>query len=63
MNYIFVELKATIDGHPEGQTVRIPIDKKGNALSSFWRKRIKDSETDKCLKVLKKEPKKGFVNA
>lgn len=63
MNYIFIKLNTKIDGHPEGQIVRLVSDKHGTPVSSFWRNRVKDSKLDKCLLVLKKTPKKGFVNA
>ncbi len=63
MNHIFVKLQTAIDGHPSGQIVRLVSDKNGTPVNSFWRKRIKDSKTDDCLSVLKKAPKKGFVNA
>ena len=62
-NYIFARLNTPIDGHKEGQLVRILTDGRGTAVSMFWRRRIKDAEMDNCLKILKKIPKKGYVNA
>lgn len=60
---VFVKLKKSIKGHPIGQILRVPTDSNGIATDVFWRRRIDDSKTDKCLDVLRKAPKSGFLNA
>jgi len=58
---IYVKLKTVIKKHPSGQVLRLPTDDTGVVLDQFWRRRVKDSDTDGCLEVLKKKPTKGLI--
>lgn len=59
---IYIKLNMEIDGHPVGRILRLDTDDGGVIRSKFWRKRIKDSATDKCVEILKKKPKEVFLN-
>lgn len=39
-------------------TLTIQTDENGVPLERFWRKRLKDAETDNCIEIVK-TPKKG----
>jgi len=36
-----------------GKIIEVKDDGKGNPLDSFWRNRIKDSEHDNCVEIVK----------
>jgi hypothetical protein len=39
-------------------TVSVQVDQNGVPLERFWRKRLKDAVTDKCVEVVTRKPKK-----
>ena len=39
--------------YKENEIVEVKSDKHGTPLDSFWRNRIKDSEIDNCVEIIK----------
>lgn len=56
-NKVIVEIN-TVPGYVKGQVITLAA-KNGIPLIKFWRDRIKDSETDNCLTIIKKQPNKS----
>jgi len=52
MNYVKIKLKKDIAGHKAGEVIKLETSKNSTVLSSFWRRRIKDSEIDGCVQVI-----------
>ena len=57
---IYIKILKKFNKHKVGTCLRI---KGGNGVCSdpYWRRRVADSKTDKCLEILKKKPKR-FLN-
>jgi hypothetical protein len=45
-----------------GKIIEVKDDGSGMPIDSFWRNRIKDSEIDNCVEVLRIKPKKEDKN-
>lgn len=39
---------------PVGKKVAIEVDKKGQPIDTFWRKRLEDAKSDKSIEIVKK---------
>lgn len=62
MKTIRLKLNSPMAGFKEGQEVTIQTDRSGVPLEKFWRRRLKDAETDNCIEVVKaSKPKKELV--
>ncbi len=49
----------SVKGYNAGQVVTVQTDSHGIPLDKFWRRRIKDAETDNCVEAVKAaKPKK-----
>lgn len=55
MKNIKVKINKQILSHKPGSEVRVLVDENDTPIESFWRRRFKDSETDGCLEIPKKE--------
>ena len=58
---ITVEVKAAcgVNGYDQGQKVNIQTDQNGIPLDRQWRKRLRDSETDGCIKLVTSKNRKA----
>ena len=56
---IKVEILKALPGYTVGQSVQIEVDADGVAIDRYWRKRIRDSKIDGCLKLADQKPKKA----
>ena len=55
-----LKLNQSMAGYEAGREVTIQTDRSGVPLEKFWRRRLKDAETDNCVEVIKaKAPKKS----
>ncbi len=55
------EMKLKINnvaGYQTGSTYTIKTDQNGVPLERFWRNRLKDAKTDKCVEVVKTADRK-----
>ena len=66
--HIKLRVEKSIPDFQIGETVLVPVDADGNALSRFWRDRILDAQTDQCVSIVadtlpksKKESKEDNV--
>jgi hypothetical protein len=50
---ISVKVNKDIPDYPAGSVVDVGCDDSGVPLSRFWRRRLKDSETDQCCEIVK----------
>lgn len=56
---IKIKLNQPMAGYESGREVTIQTDRSGVPLEQFWRRRLRDAETDNCVEVVKaKAPKK-----
>jgi len=55
-----IKLKLNIDiqQHKAGTILSLKTDNKGIIVDNFWYRRLKDSATDNCVEIVKKENKK-----
>lgn len=51
-----LKLNVAMNGFAKGQEITI-ADVKGVPTESFWRRRLKDSEIDKCVEIVQTKPK------
>ncbi len=51
----------TVPGFQKDKIIEL-LTKDGVPISRFWRARIKDSETDNCLEIVKKPSSKNSSN-
>ncbi len=58
MNNIRIKVKKQMAHHFIGKIIHLPADKNGVPLDLFWRRRLKDAETDNCCEVIKSAPSK-----
>ena len=59
---IMIKIKKAVRGYPVDATVRVRVDKDGIPVDVYWRRRLKDAESDNCIEVMKAEkPKKKPV--
>ena len=49
-----IKLNAPLRGLPKGAKVKIEVDAKGTPTERYWRDRLKDAKTDKCVEFVKK---------
>ncbi len=54
MYHTFLKINSEGLGYPIGTELEIASDKSGMPISKFWRRRLKDSEVDNCITVVKK---------
>lgn len=60
MKTIKLKLNTPMAGYEAGREVTIQTDAAGVPLEKFWRRRLKDADTDKCVEVVKPvKSKKG----
>lgn len=52
-----LKLNTPLAGRPAGAQVRIAVDKDGTPMDQYWRRRMKDAQTDNCVEII--EPKKA----
>lgn len=54
-----IQIKVEVDfsSYKKGQIINVPVDVNGVPLSLFWRRRLKDSKIDGCIKIIE-QPKK-----
>lgn len=38
----------------KGQVIEVPVSRTGIMKNRYWRRRLKDAKTDKCVEILKK---------
>ncbi len=59
MKTIKLKLNTPMVGYEAGREVTIQTDDAGVPLVKFWRRRLKDADTDKCVQIIKPSvPKK-----
>ena len=56
MKQMKIKINKSIPGYAKGSTTHISVDAKGTPLDKFWRDRLHDAKTDKCVEIVK--PKK-----
>ena len=62
MKTIRLKLNSPMAGFEARREVTIQTDRSGVPLEKFWRRRLKDAETDNCVEVVKaSKPKKDPV--
>lgn len=52
-----LKLNTDLGGHKAGQTITV-IDRDGVPIDIFWRNRLKDSERDNCVTMVKSKTTK-----
>jgi len=57
MAKVKLKLNTPLRGHKAGNIVTVKADDNGNVLDSYWRRRLKDAETDGCVEVVKESKK------
>lgn len=50
-----LKLNAPLRGYQAGAEVKIKVDKKGTPIDRYWRDRLKDAQTDKCVEFVGKK--------
>ncbi len=50
-----LKLNAPLRGLPKGAEVKVKVDKKGTPVDLYWRNRLKDAKTDKCVEFVGKK--------
>ena len=55
MNKIQIKINKALPGFRIGQSLTIEVDDNGLPLIKFWRDRLKDSEIDGCIEVVKQK--------
>jgi hypothetical protein len=59
MKTIKVKLNVRLGGYEEGAIVTLQTDGAGVPIEKFWRRRLRDAETDNCMEAVKSsKPKK-----
>lgn len=58
MNAIKLEIGFDFGGYTKGQKVSVACDIHGTPTLQYWRNRLKDSEIDGCVSVVKSASKK-----
>lgn len=53
MTTIKIKINTAMRGYAAGRIVSIECDSKGTPLDKFWRRRLKDAKSDKCVEVVK----------
>jgi hypothetical protein len=50
-----LKLKVNFDvfNHKSGDIINVKCDEKGEVIDKFWRDRLKDSEKDNCVEIVK----------
>ncbi len=63
-----IQILRELPGYEVGQIVTVEVDSEGNPVDRYWRRRLKDSGRDECIKIMsdedmaarEKEQKKQF---
>ena len=50
-----LQLNADLGGRKKGSTINIRVDSEGTPLDRYWRDRIKDAKSDKCVEFVEKD--------
>lgn len=59
MKNIKLKLNEAMQGYEAGRVITVQADSNGLPLEKFWRRRLKDAQTDKCVEIVKaSKPKK-----
>ena len=58
MTKIRVKVLKDFDGHKAGDEIAVSCDNEGTPLERSWRRRLKDSATDNCCEIVKKQRSK-----
>lgn len=53
MKIVKLKINIAMYGYAIGQEVSVETDSKGTPFDKYWRRRLKDSEIDNCLEVMK----------
>lgn len=56
MKYKTIKVNKDLPGFKKGTSVSVEADSKGTPLLKFWRDRLHDAKTDKCVEIV--SPKK-----
>lgn len=52
-----LKLNSAMKGYEAGRTITVQADSSGLPLDKFWRRRLRDAQTDNCVEVVEKTPK------
>ncbi len=53
MKKISLKLNVHLAGKKAGDIVKVEIDANKTIIDRYWRRRLKDSEIDKCVEIVK----------
>lgn len=53
MKIIRIKVNVDLPGHPAGSVVRVTAHDDGTPVSSFWRRRLRDSVIDGCCEIMR----------
>ena len=56
---IKLKLNQAMQGFEAGRVVPVQADEQGVPLEKFWRRRLKDSQIDNCVEIVKTPKMKG----
>ncbi len=48
-----IRVLKNLGSYPADTTVEVLVDHEGTPLDYFWRRRLRDAETDKCCEIVK----------
>ena len=54
MKTIEIKLNQDLGNYKKNQIIRCEIDNTGIIKNNYWRKRLRDSQTDNCCEIIKK---------
>ena len=54
-NKMKIEIKKPLRGYPAGVKLNINTDENGTPKELYWRRRLRDSKKDNCIKVVKED--------
>ncbi len=49
---IQIKVNGTLPGYAKGRVITVACDPTGIPLEEYWRRRLKDAETDNCCEVV-----------
>jgi hypothetical protein len=52
-----LQLNSDLQKHKKGSVIKIETDNKGVPVDRYWRDRVKDAKTDKCVEFVKTSKK------
>ena len=58
MKKITLKIEKPLLGKAVGEQVSLDVDRDGIIIDRYWRRRLQDSELDKCVSIVKKSTTK-----